>query len=136
MTNGIDESLVRGRGIKIGLIVALLVVAGFITYAQSRTDIEQPDTPDTVTTFVCMECNHAIDITAAEYADMVRAQTLERDQASEPGRGGSQLRCPKCEKPAMILGTRCPNDGTPVPQQTKDGKPGRCPKCGWTIFGR
>jgi hypothetical protein len=127
-----DESSMPNKGIKIGLIVALLGAAGVIAYTQRSTKVEQPDTPDTATTYVCGECGHGVDLTAAEYAKMVTEGNKERQRRGEP-RGPSSLKCPQCQNYAMAIGVRCPKDGTPIPPRSKDGKPGRCKKCGHAL---
>jgi len=120
--------------LKIGLIVVLLAAAGVISYRHTRSDLEQPDTPDTASTYVCVECNAAIDLTAAQYA---KKASEDRENTKPLGelRGYSFLKCPTCQKYGVIRGARCPKDGTPIPQQTKDGKPGRCKKCGYALIG-
>jgi len=135
MAGRADEASVPNKGIKIGLIVVLLGAAGLIAYTQRSTRVEQPDTPETATTYVCVECGHGIDLTAAQYAKMVTEGNRQRKEAGDL-RGSSSLQCPKCQKFAVVMGGRCPKDGSPIPQQSKDGKPGRCKKCGYALMGQ
>ncbi len=135
MSGRADEGSVPNKGIKIGLIVVLIGAAGIIAYTQRSTTIEQSDTPETATTYVCMECGHGVDLTAARYAEMVAEGNKQKEQMGEM-RGSSFLQCPQCQKFALGMGGRCPKDGTPIPQQTKDGKSGRCKKCGYALMGQ
>lgn len=129
-----DEPSGRSKGIKIGLAVVLLAAAGLIALSQRDSKVEQPDTPDTATTYVCLECGHAEELTAAAYADRVVSEREDRAKAGSAGEA-SRLKCPGCKKLAVVMGGRCAKDGTPVPQQGKDGRPGRCSKCGKPLFG-
>jgi hypothetical protein len=33
-----------------------------------------------------------------------------------------------------VRAQQCPKDQTYSPQRLKDGKPGRCPKCNWSLL--
>jgi hypothetical protein len=133
MASGTDEPSVRSQGIKIGLIVVLLAAAGLIAYTQARSDLEQPDTPDTATTYVCVECNHGFDLTPAKYVALCESGGFQVGEGHLRGTGF--LRCPECQKFGGVKGTRCPKHGTPIPRITKDGRPGRCSKCGSSSAG-
>lgn len=136
MMNGSDEPSARGKAIKIGLVVVLLGAAGVIAYTRSGSGkVEQLDTAETATTYVCVECSHSIDLTAAQYAEMVAKNHAEQPASKEP-RGDSALRCPNCQKPALGMGVKCPKDGTAIPLRTKDGKTGRCKKCNYSPMGQ
>lgn len=136
MAGGADDGSVPNRGIKIGLIAVLLGAAGLIAYTQRSPSVAQPDTPDTATTYVCTECGHGVDLTAAKYADMVIEGNKRKKEAGGEPQGQSSLQCPQCQKYTLVLGARCPKDGTPIPQQGKDGRPGRCKKCGHVLMGQ
>jgi len=84
---------------------------------------------------VCLECGHGFDLTPAKYVAL--AEKGDVGQSSDKQmRGGTFVRCPKCQKMASVIGTRCPKDGTPVPRFGKDGTSGRCSKCNWSIRGK
>jgi len=134
MASDTDQFSVKTQGVKIALIVLCLGTAGFIAYTSTRTELEQPDTPDTATTYVCVECGEGMDLTAAEYAKISAGDRVRQAPVGEL-RGYSFLECPKCHKHAVVRGARCPKDQTPIPQATKDGKPGRCKKCGYALIG-
>lgn len=134
MASNADDPSGRSKGIKIGLVVVLLAAAGMITFARQGSKVEQSDAPETATTYVCRECGHGEDLTAAAYAERVVRERADRAKAGASG-GASNLKCPKCQKLTMVMGGRCPADGTPIPQQDKDGRPGRCSKCGKPLFG-
>lgn len=129
MVSNVDESSVRSKGIKIGLAVVLLAAAGLIALSQGRSEVEQPDTPDTATTYVCIECSQAEDLTPAAYVKICDAGGVQEGQGNL--RGAALLKCSKCGAFGMVKGTRCPKDNTPVPRIDKTGRDGRCPKCNW-----
>ncbi len=133
MAENTAESTSRTRAIQIVALVLLVGAAGYLAFIRGGS-VEQLDTAETAATYVCVECGHGIDLTPAAYAKIITEARAARANTRET-RGSSFLPCPKCGKAALGLGCKCPKDGTPVPQAGKDGKPGRCSKCGWVSFG-
>lgn len=123
----------RAKAIKIGLAVVLLGAAGLIALSQRSTAVEQPDTPDTATLYVCVECGHGEGLTPAAYVQLCEGGGVQEGQAKL--RGTALLKCSKCSAFGMVKGTTCPKDGAPVPRVSKAGEPGSCPKCKWNPAG-
>ena len=116
------------------LLVALLAGAGFLFLRPRASEMEQPDSPETAQTYVCLECGHGFDLTPAKYEQLDKAGGV---QVTSVGtlKNAVFVRCEKCQKPACLSGARCPKDGTPVPRADKTGRPGHCSKCNWALFG-
>lgn len=117
-------------------VVALLAAGAYTTYTLVGSDrVEQPDTAESASTFVCLECHHTFQLTPAAYVKLNRSGDIQVTNGDGP-RGRRWVRCPQCRKFAAVLADRCPQDGTAVPRYGKDGKTGRCPRCNWTAIGR
>lgn len=127
----------RSSAIKIAVAIAALVAAGtFAAYNWiGSKEVEQPDTAESASTFVCLECKHTFDLTPAAYVELNRSGDIQVMNGSET-RGRRWVRCPQCQKFAAVLADRCPRDNTAVPRYGKDNKIGRCPQCNWTSLGR
>lgn len=133
MAHDDGESSGRSTAIKIGLGVVLLAAAGLIALSQRSTTVEQPDTPDTATLYVCVECGHGEALTPAAYVQRCEGGGVQEGQGKL--RGAALLKCSKCNGFGMVKGTTCPKDGSPVPRINKNGEAGSCPKCKWSSSG-
>jgi hypothetical protein len=116
------------KAIKLGLVVALLVTAGVVYYLRTRTAGQ-----DSTTTilFVCPVDGATLSMTPAGYAEALESGEAGPAEGATARRPGTYVRCPKCKKFTMVVGTRCEKDGTVFPARAPDGSMTACPKCGW-----
>lgn len=121
----------RGRAVKVALVVVLLGVTGFITYSRTRAEPGQLDTPESADTYVCLECGQSFALTPAKLDNLLRNGGVQTRTLGAL-KGTPFVRCEKCGQFAALMARICPNDGTPLSPRGKDGKPGKCPKCGWS----
>jgi hypothetical protein len=134
---GSEESR-KPRGITIGVPAACLLAAVFVWVLWWRGQDGQLDTPASAARYVCPADGAVLEVTPARFEKMLKsgqAGPTEGPAGRSDGlagrRGGLYVRCPKCGKRIMIMGTRCPKDGTVFAGTGADGKPAGCPKCGW-----
>jgi hypothetical protein len=115
--------------IAIPAAIAILATACYFALFRGRhREAEVPDTPTSITLWLCDECAAAFELTARQTEEGIR----ESRSVSVDGTARSELliRCPRCGKTAARRAHRCPNDGTVIPL-SRNGKRPPCPKCGW-----
>ena len=120
----------------IGLIAAmaaLVIVAVAVTW--KNREEKQPDTPESAMPYICTECKHTFDLTPAGYEKLSHEGGIKAP-GDRDGQGMVLFRCPSCGKFAAVSAIACPHDGTLFAKRLPDGKPGRCPKCGWSFYVR
>src|SRR5215475_11998410 len=90
------------KGVKIGVIVVCLGLAGYL-FARGRHNTDEiPDTPESATTWMCRACNHDYSLTAKQFDIEERRVTRKQD------RGIGPLICPQCGKEEAWRANRCP----------------------------
>jgi hypothetical protein len=119
----------------LGIVAVVALAAAWALYAlRTPGRVEQPDTPDSASTYACLDCGHAFDLTPAGYVRLAEAGKVKSAEGQEQ-RGRRLVQCPQCRKFSATLSDKCPKDGTVIPRFDKHDKAGRCPKCGWTSIG-
>lgn len=110
------------KAAKIGIAVALLVVAAIILWRYTLRAEQIPDTEETRALWMCSsdECLHVFEMTAREEAE---AQKLAEGQPWPPGV------CPKCGKRTAYHAQKCPECETVFFGPEVEGWTGACPKC-------
>lgn len=123
----------RSLLVKIGVIVAALTAAGYFAWRAGSGASDQLDTPESAVPYVCLNCAATLSMTPADYDRAINTPRPPPPAGSEePMRGRSSgVYCEKCGQRTLVLGTRCPKDGTVVAKRGKDGRSGKCAKCGW-----
>lgn len=125
------------KGLKIGgLVLALVLLIGAVLMAVWHGEEDgQPNTPESAAPYVCLKCKHEFKLTPADFERLSKENGVKGPK--DPTVGGMLLfRCPKCSELAGAQAVPCPRDGTMLPRRLEDGKPGRCPKCGWSFYLR
>lgn len=121
--------------IKLGIAAVALAGAGFFAFRENP-DGRQPDSPDSAVAYVCRACGHGMMLTPADFDQMLKAGAMGSMESGDgERRSRAALRCPQCQKMAVVRGERCPNDGEIFFPRDRNGDPAKCPKCGWRPEG-
>lgn len=103
---------------KIIIAIGLFAVAGLIFWFTSGEDVGAPDTEASKTAWRCADCEHRIELTAAEYVT-----------ALSKVENGVPLICKSCGKREVYQITRCPLCFTEYFGREVPGHNGTCPIC-------
>jgi hypothetical protein len=125
------------KGLKTGaLILALIVLVLAVSVLAWRNRQEgQPSGPESAVPYVCLECQHVFKLTPADFERLSKEHAVKGP--ADPTAGGILLfKCPSCGKLAGAQAVACPKDGKMLPRRLANGKPGRCPQCGWSFYTR
>jgi hypothetical protein len=116
--------------ILIASTVVILSAVGVISWWALRGDSGPALAGESV--YVCTECEHTWDLSRDEFLKLAETQRNRRKNVDAPQRGHTVI-CEKCEKGTLVAAWKCPKDGNAVRGTGKDGQPGKCSKCGWTV---
>ncbi len=116
-------------------VIALALAGALYLALRGNPDQAQLDTPESADPYICLNCGQVFKVTPAEFERLASNGGIHAPSDPE-GAGVITLRCPKCGQLAGVRAYPCPNDQTMFPRRLEDGRPGRCPKCGWSFYAR
>ncbi|NLX24218.1 MAG: hypothetical protein GXY55_21425 [Phycisphaerae bacterium] len=117
--------------IKLGLVALAFAGAVFFTM-RGRGDDEarQLDTPESARPYICLDDGHVFQVTPADFKRLT-----EKLPPDDHGGNVLVIPCPTTGQVTATPAEQCPNDQTYFPLRQKNGKFGKCPKCGWSRHG-
>jgi len=119
----------------IGLVAVLALGAVVLLVSRDDSEAEQSDSPQSAVPYICTDCGHVFELTPAAYEQLTKEGGVKTP--ADPERGGiPMLRCPECGKLAGVGACSCPKDQTVFARRQANGRPGKCPKCGWSYYVR
>ena len=120
--------------LKVGVIVLAGGGAAFFAFRPSA-EWKQSDAPETGVPFICLKDGHVFQVTPARFEELSNAGGAQAGVSQSPGGEGIlTLRCAKCSQMTAVRAEICPRDHTPFARRLAPGRPGRCPKCGWSFY--
>ncbi len=127
-----DEQSKTALIVKLALVAVAAGGAIFFTLRGGGDgEARQLDTPESAQAYICLDDGHVFQVTPADF------KRLTENLPADAG-GGAILVIP-CPTTGALTATpadQCPQDKTHFARRQRDGRFGRCPKCGWSRYGR
>lgn len=128
----------KGNGVKIGIVGACLVVAGFLFYRNmsGQADIpkEYRELPKNLPWYKCTKCGHEIQVQADQVDSLQKKEVPIGGEGGTPGlrvapKMLTYIECPTCKEMTALFSNRCEKHQVVYYSFNEDGSRGTCPKC-------
>ncbi len=129
-----DRSEKKNTPLLIGILAVLVALTAYFTLRAGSGKTTQLDTPESADAYLCLEDGNVFKLTPAAFLELKEAGKV-KTTGNELEGGMAVVECPKCRKMQGVRAHACPNDQTMFARRVMGGKPGKCPKCGWSLYG-